>query len=288
MTNVFKVEKDLGNFYEKIILLQKMNLMLKILFSLAFTLSLNTLLGQIESKKGTVRTYYPNGNLKSEFIEIEGNIEGIGKAWHENGKPSMIGFYKNGKRNGLQKCFNTDGTSICQITKAKLGKVYFEKTFFPNGKSGSIEKHRNRGGLKMEWYLNGNLKLKTKYRNGTPPIIEYDNNGNKILYINNRVYKKVTKPDDYIFKDSLGKAIKVTFNGITKDYFENGKAKSLTRYHNGEILRTKEWHENNKKHSVIKYKKRKIVKLIVWNEYGKVIKSSKRKHRILNTPEDNL
>ena len=60
-------------------------------------------------KEGFWKTYYPNGQLKTEGTYESDLKEGLHKKWEENGTLALEGFYTRGKANGLMKWFHEKG-----------------------------------------------------------------------------------------------------------------------------------------------------------------------------------
>ncbi len=60
-------------------------------------------------KDGLWKTFYTNGQLKSEGHYTLGLKEGLHKEWQDNGLLLLEGFYANGKANGLMKWFHERG-----------------------------------------------------------------------------------------------------------------------------------------------------------------------------------
>ncbi len=60
-------------------------------------------------KEGWWKTFYKNGQLKSEGRYTLGLKEGLHKEWQDNGILLLEGFYEKGKSNGLMKWFHERG-----------------------------------------------------------------------------------------------------------------------------------------------------------------------------------
>jgi antitoxin component YwqK of YwqJK toxin-antitoxin module len=58
-----------------------------------------------------VRTYYDmeQTELKEEYYEVNGKIEGVYKSYFENGNIDIICNYINGKLNGEYKSYHSNG-----------------------------------------------------------------------------------------------------------------------------------------------------------------------------------
>ena len=62
-----------------------------------------------DKKVGKWKTYYENGQLKSEGYYIAGQKDGLHKEYENNGILLVEGFYTKGKANGLMKWFHERG-----------------------------------------------------------------------------------------------------------------------------------------------------------------------------------
>ena len=60
-------------------------------------------------KNGIHKTWYEDGQLKSEGYKIDGKEDGIHKTWYENGQLEFDVNFKDGKRDGLYKLWYKNG-----------------------------------------------------------------------------------------------------------------------------------------------------------------------------------
>ena len=80
-----------------------------------------------DSSNGRGILYYKNGNIKYEGDFVNGNYEGNGKYYNENGE-YYIGQFKNSIRQGKGVIYTKDGNVkydgefINNIPKEKIGK----------------------------------------------------------------------------------------------------------------------------------------------------------------------
>ena len=58
---------------------------------------------------GKIINVNKNGNIVLETNCDRGKINGIWRAWYDNGKKEFEGYYKNGYRNGLWKAWHDTG-----------------------------------------------------------------------------------------------------------------------------------------------------------------------------------
>ncbi len=110
-------------------------------------------------------TYYPNGQLSSEWVEINGKREGIFKTYHLNNS-NIAEFFDKSK--------NTDDIlKICVITYYVDGKINGEmKSYYKNGQLCSICSYIDdkRHGEYRKYYSNGQLEKTYNYINGEEQI----------------------------------------------------------------------------------------------------------------------
>lgn len=66
-------------------------------------------------KETTNKKYFSTGRLKEEWIEIDGNLDGINKEWYETGILKSEANYANDKRNGPYKEWDKDGNLILEV-----------------------------------------------------------------------------------------------------------------------------------------------------------------------------
>lgn len=60
-------------------------------------------------RQGLFCEYYPNGNLASEGMYVDGLEEGMWKDYHENGQLAAEGYYVHGKEKGLWRFYDEQG-----------------------------------------------------------------------------------------------------------------------------------------------------------------------------------
>jgi antitoxin component YwqK of YwqJK toxin-antitoxin module len=117
--------------------------------------------GKYESdrKTGIWKTYYENGNLKSEITYINNIADGYAKIYYENGKISEEGTWKGIKWVGKYLFYHENGNKA------------YEWSFNDQGK---------RTGEQKYYHENGKLMIKGDWIDGKENgvISEYDSNGN--------------------------------------------------------------------------------------------------------------
>ena len=121
---------------------------------------------------GSIKTYYDNGKLASEYKEKDGLYEGKYVRNHSNGKLWVEANYKHDKKQGMYKAYYGDGT------------LRYECEYNYGRKNGTYKKYN----------VKGKLLLEEVYKEGVKDGISkyYDNNG-KLLYT-------LTYKDDVVVK----------------------------------------------------------------------------------------
>ena len=90
--------------------------------------------GETEAFTGIIKSYYENGNLKSEDNFKDDKQEGLSKEYYENGNLKVEANFKDGKQEGLFKEYYENG-NIRMETNFKddkfegLFKLYYENGY---------------------------------------------------------------------------------------------------------------------------------------------------------------
>jgi TonB family protein len=66
-------------------------------------------------REGKAKFYYENGNLRQEYSYINGKVEGLVKEFYESGKLKLTYNIENGKKEGSVSLFKDDGTYLTDI-----------------------------------------------------------------------------------------------------------------------------------------------------------------------------
>jgi len=119
---------------------------------------------------GTVREFYPNGQLKLEESYSNGMLNGIRKKYDELGRLWAEETYLNGKLNGIVRVHNYFKDKIFEeeayFVNNQLNGV--RKTYYPNGKV-SVEENYKDGkfeGKRLSYYENGKIGTEESYKKG--------------------------------------------------------------------------------------------------------------------------
>lgn len=119
-------------------------------------------------RNGVKKTFYDDGQLKSEYTMYDGKLNGKSTSYYEDGTIKKIGTWRNDKEHGLFQFYNEDGTldSDEMYMDGKLdGPAHF---YFPNGKLQSAYEYKygKKSGLAQEYDEAGNLEMEYKYIGG--------------------------------------------------------------------------------------------------------------------------
>ena len=213
---------------------------------------------------GYWKTFYENGNIKSEGSRKNLQLDSTWKFYNEKGILSQEYNYKEGKKNGLKKTFDTE-------TK----KLLFEENYELDLKQGNTNyykddikikdipfKNGKEEGIGKEYAKDGTIITITKYKNGYVATEERINRIDKFgkkqgfwrtFYDNGNVKKEEKFKDDkldgyvkeFAYDGNLLKAEKYEDGVYIKnaaelvkldvklDYYDNGKVKSSGTYKDG-------------------------------------------------------
>lgn len=237
------------------------------IYSNAYSIILVKKAGIYDPDNGKKTEYYYGDVVKTEYILLNGKLNGQVKKFHYNGKLELIGNYKNGEKNGLFKEFDNSGNLEAEYTmsygelngvlKAYYtdGKLKKTSTYLKGKEHGVFTEYDKGGNKEVEYTMsNGELNgpLKTYYSNGRLKksgnylkgkehgiFIEFDENGNK-----EAEYSMVNGLKNGLFKYYVDGKIDVltTFKDGVKDgqrveyYYDNDtgklKLKQVEEYSN--------------------------------------------------------
>ena len=109
-------------------------------------------------KEGLWKSYFPNGQLKSEIHYVMGRPKGNYKLYYENGKIEEEGNWERTKNTGSFKRYYPNGNLMQDFSFTEAGLRTGKQTYY---------------------YANGNLRLEGNWKNGkeSGQIIEYYENG---------------------------------------------------------------------------------------------------------------
>lgn len=120
-------------------------------------------------KTGIWKTYYLNGNLKSEITYKNNRPDGHAKIYYENGKLSEEGIWKGTKWVGKYDFYHENGKKAYEWNFSESGKRSGEqKYFYEDGKlrikGDWVDGKEN--GVITEYYNDGNVKSEKHFASG--------------------------------------------------------------------------------------------------------------------------
>ena len=145
----------------------------------------NYISGQLN---GLLKDFYPNGKIKAEENYVNGVLHGVNKQYSlvltANSDEVYLEkelLWKNGKLNGLQHIFHSNGKIKEEVYYTNGQKNGARKTYFENGilATSCIYSNNKEEGIVKEYFANGNLQSESTYISGIVhgPIKKYHENG---------------------------------------------------------------------------------------------------------------
>lgn len=215
----------------------------------------------LDGRNGKKKSYYDNGQVKTEYEMKDGELNGIQTSYHENGNLKKEGNWKNDKEDGVFKFYNENGqleSDETYVNGELNGPAHF---YYDNGnmeyscvysygkKTGLAEKYNEKGELfsKTNYLLDKRFGDYTEYVKGKESF--------KASYSGDVLYGSFTE-NLYNSEDEHY----ATVTGRYKDGYLDGKV--IGKYLNGDTL------------SVRQYKDQKPMG--EWRYYDKDKKMSKR------------
>ena len=217
----------------KIFLFQNEHILNKFLL-LFCTLSVATLLSYAGTEPEIKKTYYPNGQVKTEVTYQDGKANGIAKAFYDDGKlasetpyhdnviegtvkeyfpagylegyPEKETPYKNGKKHGIEKTYHRNG------------QCKYESTYVDGEWTGMAKSYSQTGKIKSETQKNSEGMLVTReyYESGKLEAEEIKKDGKAFTlkrYFNNGAVSET--------RDAGGKSLYYYEDGTPRDVFED-------------------------------------------------------------------
>ena len=154
-------------------------------------------------KKEIRKTYYENGNIKTERTFVDGIEHGPAKGWYESGQLEFESFKENGLVHGLVKNYYKNGNLRIEnnfIDQVRHGE---EKLYYDTGQLAELSNYQNN-------QLNGFVEF-------------YSREGdliNKVKYINGKISFDQHELDKMSFQDLLGKFHSYDFSKLIIEEFK--------------------------------------------------------------------
>lgn len=168
-----------------------------------------------------------NDDDSSSFWLYQNDIVKIGCSYHTDSNVLRCESpYRNDKMDGLQQCYNMEGTLISQIPYTEGSRNGVEKNYYDNGYLESEipwddGKKRFNGWYRTYYESTGNLMLESPYEEGEIHGVE------KIYFENGNISSETP------YENGTS-----NYNGTAKTYWENGQVHTVTPYVSGEYQGT--------------------------------------------------
>ncbi len=212
-------------------------------------------------REGSVKTFYPNGQLKEEFSIVEGRRQGKYKSFYEDGRLRSEEDFHNNMLHGMAYRYRPDGKFFAVHTFENHKYNGLNKWYYENGNMRSEEYYKDgmQHGLGKFYWENGNLKEETDFVNNTGHGISkrYREDGTLeairelkegkltgfITFFNEKGIKK--SKIQHLDSVRHGEAIWYYPDGTVKESaeYQNGDLHGVRKhyYENGKLLETKEY-----------------------------------------------
>ena len=102
--------------------------------------------GEAQPFSGAMVEHYPNRNLQSRSLIVNGVLHGLSEGWHTNGQIQVREFFREGGSHGLRTKWHPNGTNLSEVRVV-------------NGKL---------DGVFLRWHENGALAERVPMRAGQP------------------------------------------------------------------------------------------------------------------------
>lgn len=124
-------------------------------------------------KTDTWVEYYCNSNMKNKLTFVNGRPDGYAQMFHENGKISEEGNWKNNRWVGNYKLYYDNGQVQHEFVFSQTGKREgMQKYYYENGQlaiEGNFSNGKETGAIK-EYFENGDLKAEKTYMDGNVDV----------------------------------------------------------------------------------------------------------------------
>jgi antitoxin component YwqK of YwqJK toxin-antitoxin module len=191
---------------------------MKLLLSIISIFTFNLVNGQ-----DTLRTFYPNGRLSSEYPQKENKAHGRCRQWYDNGQLKQISYLDSGQASEKWTNWHFNG-KLEMVRYYRGGHVIEWHTWTDKGvKTGSFKITFKTKKIRL-WHDNSKKMRVEKFRNGYPlDYFETDT----LLYaeLHSKPSKYRQSPIKHLYTDYSGKIIVWDENGLMEreDYYKHGK-----------------------------------------------------------------
>lgn len=175
----------------------------------------------IQDSIDSIWFYFPNGNLKSFGVKVNGVREGIGYLWDLNGNLEKETYWTNGKQNGVQ-CYYRGKEELWAYQTYNEGVIDGPTIqYHPNGLEKSLISWENNTmyGSTKAFFENGNIMIKGYHVNGKK------SGSWTYYYENGQIHSTGTSMNDHN-------------QGAWKFYYPNGQLYCTANYDSGSPVGT--------------------------------------------------
>ena len=173
-------------------------------------------------RSGTIKTFYPTGELKSKIPYFHGKIVGSFKKYYKSGKIQQISEQNAEGIHGKSRIFYENGKVREDFTYVNGKEEGIGTTYYENGKVESKQPYKRgkKHGETIWYYPNGKIKSKYYFKNGKEEgtFTDYYENGKVNI---SQTWKNGKREGEY------------------SEYFEDGKIKEQLFFKKGELVKNK-------------------------------------------------
>lgn len=175
---------------------------------------------------GSVKAYYPSGQLKSVSNYKDNTLNGMYATYHSNGKLKTEGWYVDGKTEGYVYSYYIDGTLEQKEYYLQDELTGYKESYYVTGKLEKEELYKDNKLVKITYYdSTGVVTTTVNLENGTGDYT--------LKYPNGKV-------------KFAGKYIEGAAHGIFYWYYSNGNITTEGNYHNDQKNGPWKWYYENK------------------------------------------
>lgn len=110
------------------------------------------------AKAELVRTYYPSGATKAEFIKENGKLNGPFKWYYQDGALGALLTYRNNQLHGLSQTYYQNGSVKKQVIMRENRAVGLSHYYSPEGRIEKIRVNQN-GREQAQWLYSEDQQL---------------------------------------------------------------------------------------------------------------------------------
>ncbi len=233
----------------------------------------NRLFSNNSKKKitGLLFEKYENGNLKYECEIINGVVSGIKRVYYENGKLKFESTYVKGIEFGIQKVYYENGLIEDEISIKNGIKDGFARKWYKNGKLCRELNYKNDvlDGTCRYYRISGQIISEHKYKFKEEDLKDITSHSWRSVKVNQTEYdinSHLLTTGSY---NRNPEVIPDILNGTQREWFENGKIKSIENYNLGKKDGLQKFYFENgfiEKEEI--WKNNILISMKCWNEIG--------------------